>query len=260
MDDIDKLIESVVDEVIKEKKEGENAPFLRDLKKNQEKNKPENDLQILCAKEIKTEEEEEKIYRRFLGDAQTYIESFVDSPECKDVNADKGMFKCTHETWAFCIRSFALDYFKKYKYLHNISRERKEGGKRLDGNLLRIGLEVYETLCDEYRKVFQVYDVCQFLGIDKENMYTLSEMHTNFLKKAHSATENSLRIGIVSGRGNVTGHALLLNHDYEYTRTTQVIHTSDNGHISARDLPRLEDIQDIDVTEQTKINQTSTEL
>ena len=158
------------------------------------------------------------------------------------------------------MRSFALDYFKKYKYLHNRRRERTEGGKRLDGDLLRIGLEVYETLCDEYRKVFQVYNVCELLGIDKENMYRLSEMHTNFLKKAHSATENSLRIGIVSGRGNVTGHALLLNHDYEYTRTTQVIHTSNNGHISAADLPKLEDIQDIDVIEGTKQNQIETEM
>ena len=258
MEDIDKIIDSIADEVLGKRADGGNAETLD--QKNKTKQEPENALQELCQKEIKTEEDETEIYKTFLRDAESYIDSFVSSPLCKDVNAEKGMFKCTQETWSYCMRSFALDYFKKYKYLHNRRRERTEGGKRLDGDLLRIGLEVYETLCDEYRKVFQVYNVCEFLGIDKENMYRLSEMHTNFLKKAHSATENSLRIGIVSGRGNVTGHALLLNHDYEYTRTTQVIHTSNNGHISAADLPKLEDIQDIDVIEGTKQNQIETEM
>ena len=83
-------------------------------------------------------------------------------------------------------------------------------------------------------------------------MYRLSEMHNNFLKKAHSATENSLRIGALSGRGNIAGNALILNHDYDYTRTTQIIHSSNNSNISAKELPQLEQTQDI-VIEQKRV-------
>ena len=43
----------------------------------------------------------------------------------------------------------------------------------------------------------------------------------------------------------VTAMAILLNHDYDYTRTTQVIHSNDTKSLCAENLPRLAQNQDI---------------
>ena len=265
--DIDRIIDNVCKEVIEENKKKTNdlagkekTASDHEKKTNFFKTKQELSISDLCHLEIIGEEEEEEIYKRILQDAETFIDSFTDSPRCKDSNAEKGMYKCSHDTWEYCIRLFSMDYFKKYKLVHDVRRERKEGGYRFREQILKVGLEVYETLCEVYRKVFQIYDVCLFLGINKDNMYKLSEMHSNFLKKAHSATENSLRIGAVSGRGNVAGYALLLNHDYEYTKTTQIIHTSNTMNITADKLPTLEHPQDIVVSGNEKQNQINGDM
>ena len=52
--------------------------------------------------------------------------------------------------------------------------------------------------------------------------------------------ESSMRTALASGRSNVTAMAILLNHDYDYTRTTQVIHTTEQIK-SADTLPCLND-------------------
>ena len=106
---------------------------------------------------------------------------------------------------------------------------------------------------EEYRIINSGYDIYRLESFAKFESYMLymernrwqhkrfyNEMHALFLKKAHTATENSLRIGALTGRGNVTGHAIILNHDYDYTRTTQVIHTNQQQAISAEKLPTLE--------------------
>ncbi len=54
-----------------------------------------------------------------------------------------------------------------------------------------------------------------------------------------------MRTALASGRSNVTAMAILLNHDYDYTRTTQVIHTSDSKRLTADNLPKLEQPQDV---------------
>ena len=77
------------------------------------------------------------------------------------------------------------------------------------------------------------------MGVSKELMWRLSELHGDLLKKAHNAQESSMRSALASGRSNVTAMAILLNHDYDYTRTTQVIHTSGSDKLTADRLPEL---------------------
>lgn len=232
---IDRIIENVAEQAKRGAQGAENADNFR-----QDQNLECISLSDLCMSEILSDDIKTEIYKRMKKDAEIYINDWMDSPCCFDTNKDKGMYKCSHETYQACIREFGIDYYKKYKYLHDIRRERVEGGARLKDELLYIGIEVYESICDEYRKVFQIVDCCAFLGVSKDYMYQLNEMHALFLKKAHTATENSLRIGALTGRGNVTGHAIILNHDYDYTRTTQVIHTNQQQAISAEKLPTLE--------------------
>ena len=76
------------------------------------------------------------------------------------------------------------------------------------------------------------------MGLNHDTIYELSTKYADILKKAHTMQESSMRTALASGRSNVTAMAILLNHDYDYTRTTQVIHTTDKIK-SADTLPTL---------------------
>ena len=196
------------------------------------------DIYNLLRADILTSEIVEKIYFRFYNDIKAYIEDYTS--KCNDTNRDKGMYKCSLETWQACITNIGLLYFRHNKYLEDYKKIRASGGVAYKDELLEIALEVYEGLCYEFRKQFFIYDCCRFLGLSKDTMYKLNNIHANILKRAHSCQESSMRTALASGRSNVTAMAILLNHDYDYTRTTQVIHTTDKTK-SADALPILGD-------------------
>ena len=196
------------------------------------------DIYNLLRADILTPEIVEKIYFRFYDDIKAYIEDYTS--KCNDTNRDKGMYKCSLETWQACITNVGLLYFRHNNYLEDYKKVRASGGRPFREELLSIALEVYETLCNEYRKQFFIYDSCRFMGLSKDIMWKLNNIHSELLKRAHNAQESSMRTALASGRSNVTAMAILLNHDYDYTRTTQVIHTTDRTK-SADALPILGD-------------------
>jgi hypothetical protein len=183
------------------------------------------------------------ILRRWREDINQIINDCL--MESDDPHAHEGMFKCSLETWKYTANMIGLNYFLKYKLVRDYMRERERGGLLLDDNLIELGLILYEEYCNKYRKQFFIYDSCKFLGISLDNMYVLNDLHSKYLKKAHSVQEDSMRSALASGRSNVTAIAILLNHDYDYTRTTQVIHTSGRDNLRADDLPKLEQTQDV---------------
>jgi hypothetical protein len=144
--DIDKCIENTIKEVKQARSAQNDGNFCLDQEKTECKNFDfqQMTLKELCDSEILDEDTKIEIYQRMLSDAQEYIDSFVDSPRCKDPNADKGMIKCYHETFQYICKEFGINYFIKNRYLHHTARERKEGGYRFRDELLEIGLEVYE--------------------------------------------------------------------------------------------------------------------
>lgn len=217
-----------------------------------------NDLRrIIRDSDIKNEDIRTEIYYRFKNDVQNIISDYLTTSE--DSNADKGMYKCSLETWQACTHEIGLNYFRRYKLL---KADAVGGGVGViyDDDLLHIALEVYESLCTTYKKQFFIYDCCRFLGMTKDVMYKLSAERADLLKNGHSAQEASMRTALASGRSNVTAMAILLNHDYDYTRTTQVIHTSGSKRLTADNLPKLEQTQDIVIGDQKKIIPDSTEL
>lgn len=186
-----------------------------------------------------------EIYSRFETDIENRLQELL--VDCKDINKDKGLYKCSLETWQYFINDIGLFYFRKNKLLRDYKRIETSGGGFLNDDLLFIALELYESLCNKYRKQFFIYDCCRFCGIDKDNMYRLSDIHSLYMKKAHTIQESSYRTALASGRSNVTAMAILLNHDYDYTKTTQVIHTNGNQIKSADSLPTLTTENDIEV-------------
>lgn len=228
--DIDRIIDDVISI---EKTEPKTLPNIQKSASDQ----TEKTMLELLSDDLSNEDVRIEIYKRFKADSMAYFDSFASAS--KDTKKDNGMFACSQDTFNACCREFGIDYFKKNKYLHNFRRERSEGGIRYDDDLLCIGLEVFESLCDIYHKSFQVANCCYYLGISKQYIYRLNDLHSTYLKNAHFATENNMRMGVVSNRGNTTGYIMLMNHDYNYVRTSEVIHTSNNTEISADRLPEL---------------------
>lgn len=193
-----------------------------------------DDFRKLLGADFLTDEIKDSIYRRFKEDIEEFVNDFLSRSE--DKNARKGMIYCNLETWQACADDIGRYYFKKNKYL--LDSHRKGGAYREE--LLILAMEVYEHFCRLYRKQFFIYDCALFLGINRDTIYELSNKHADMLKKAHTMQESSMRTALASGRSNVTAMAILLNHDYDYTRTTQVIHTTEQIK-SADTLPCLND-------------------
>lgn len=202
-----------------------------------------DDFRKLLEADFLTDEIKDSIYRRFTADIEEFINDYLTRSE--DKNARKGMIYCNLETWQACADDIGRYYFKKNKYL--IDSHRKGGAYRED--LLILAMEIYEHFCRLYRKQFFIYDCALFLGINRDTIYELSSKHADMLKKAHTMQESSMRTALASGRSNVTAMAILLNHDYDYTRTTQVIHTSEQIK-SADTLPCLNDEKTLKISDQ----------
>ena len=190
-------------------------------------------IETLLNADILTDEIKDSIYSHFIEDIQEIITEYLKGSH--DKNASKGMLYCTLETWQACVDDIGRKYFKKNNYL--VNRCASNGGKYRE-DLLIIAMEVYEHFCRLYRKQFFIYDCALFLGVSRDTIYKLNTTYTDMLKKAHTMQESSMRTALASGRSNVTAMAILLNHDYDYTRTTQIVHTVDRIK-SADSLPML---------------------
>lgn len=203
--DINKIISKAVDQI-------------------EDKPAPEGFHVLLDSDEL-TDEIRDEIYIRFKNDIKAFIEAFT--AKTGDPGRDKGMYKCSLETWQACASDIGRLYFRKNKYLYDTKKNARNGGKAYREELLCIALDVYADLCAEYRKQFFIFDCCMFMGLSLDTLYKLNSIHAEVLKKAHTRQESSMRTALASGRSNVTAMAILLNHDYDYTRTTQIIHTTD---------------------------------
>lgn len=193
-------------------------------------------IKELLNSEILTDEILNYAFEFFKADIEKYVSLFLETSE--DSNADKGMYKCSLETWQACISNIGREYFQKNRYLYDENKRKAQGGNPYRDELLTVGLMLYEYFCRLYRKQFFIYDCCQFMGMSLDTMFKLNTIHAELLKKAHATQEASMRTALASGRSNVTAMAILLNHDYDYTRTTQIVHTTDRIK-QAEELPTL---------------------
>lgn len=193
----------------------------------------------LLKSEILNDDLKEAIFEYWKKDLDSFINEYArNSP---DINAINGMFKCSLETWQACASDIGRNYFYKNKYLLDKKKIAAQGGGTIyRDDLLLIGLELYEYYCNFFRKQFFIYDCTRFLGISKEVLYRLNTVHSDLLKRAHTIQESSMRSALASGRSNVTAMAILLNHDYNYTKTTEIIHSTDRIK-SADVLPKLDE-------------------
>ena len=208
---------------------------------------PGRDIHDLLDIDFPTESDLIEIFTIWKNDLEVYIDEYA--KKSGDPHGNDGMYKCSLETWEACVSDIGRDYYIKNRYLYDVKKNRAVGGVAYRDDLLMIGMEVYEYFCNRYRKQFFIYDCTRFLGLSKEVLYRLNNIHSDMLKRAHTCQEASMRAALASGRSNVTAMAILLNHDYNYTKTTEIIHSSDRIK-SADTLPVLNEYEKTIVIEE----------
>ena len=111
----------------------------------------------LLQADILTDDIKEAIFECWKNELDIYIDNYAQSSP--DINASKGMYKCSLETWQACTSDIGRNYFYKNKYLIDKKKAAAQGGNVYSNDLLLIGLELYEYYCKKYRKQFFIYDV-----------------------------------------------------------------------------------------------------
>ena len=85
-------------------------------------------------------------------------------------------------------------------------------------------LKIYCKLCDKYNKAVMVDHAANFSGLSRTYIFNIREKLTPLGVDLWKKREDSIIAGILDGKsGNVTGSAIVLNHDYGYA--TNQTHT-----------------------------------
>ena len=85
-------------------------------------------------------------------------------------------------------------------------------------------LKVYCKLCDKYNKAVLIDHAANFAGVSRAYLFNVREKLTPWGLDIWKKREDSIIAGILDGKsGNVTGSAIVLNHDYGYA--TNQTHT-----------------------------------
>lgn len=85
-------------------------------------------------------------------------------------------------------------------------------------------LKIYCKLCDKYNKAVMVDHAANFSGLSRSYLFNIKDKLTPLGVDLWKKREDSIIAGILDGKsGNITGSAIVLNHDYGYA--TNQTHT-----------------------------------
>lgn len=85
-------------------------------------------------------------------------------------------------------------------------------------------LKIYCNLCNKYNKAVMVDHAANFSGLSRAYLFNIKDKLTPFGIDLWKKREDSIIAGILDGKsGNITGSAIVLNHDYGYA--TNQTHT-----------------------------------
>lgn len=103
------------------------------------------------------------------------------------------------------------------------------GGRIVSDNTVDIPklaecLKIYCKLCDKYNKAVMVDHAANFSGLSRSFIFNIKDKLTPSGVDLWKKREDSIIAGILDGKsGNITGSAIVLNHDYGYA--TNQTHT-----------------------------------
>ena len=101
----------------------------------------------------------------------------------------------------------------------------------------------YSYLTKINNSVVRICDFASFVAVSERALQQSDTIATpgqgHFAKKIKQDSENGLASMLISGRGNTTGVAMVLNVRYGWTQSREVVHTDGLNRISANELPKL---------------------
>ena len=160
------------------------------------------------------------------------IHSFIDSI-CQKDNTDLKKERQTY--WKYICMECGSALFKKNKILHDVQREKTQGGIYYDFEKLSALASLWGALCFKYNKSPMIDDFARFAGVSDTFLYgngssyagrEVTPARVALMKKLHEMQERGLAGLIVDGRQNPTGALAALNHYHGWTQSREIIHTT----------------------------------
>ena len=164
--------------------------------------------------------------------------------ECKPPIDD--MRKAPALVWSACCMYIGSRIFKNTKLLHDVDRERTQGGKVYDYNKIAVLVDVWAYYCAIYSKAPLYYNFFNFCGLyddfGSNTAYkgdNLTPERLRLRQKLSEIQQSNLAMLISDGRQNPTGVLAILNHWHGWSTSTVTIQHETKQAISAVELPKL---------------------
>lgn len=202
---------------------------------------PGKDQPETVAGEIVTDETHDGLPVGLVDLINSYIENFCNRENIQDMRKER------QTMWKALCMAIGSDIFKRSKYLHDVQREKTQGGIYYNYKALMALCDLWGGLCYKFGKAPMVDDFARFAGVSDSMIYNAGGNYPNLekatpartvlLKKLHTMQEMGLSALIVDGRQNPTGALAALNHWHGWTQTREIIHTAGTGSQTAAALP-----------------------
>ena len=165
------------------------------------------------------------------------IQSYCDQNNIDDLSKER------QPRWGAACYMVGQSVFKCSKILHDIQKERVQGGTVYDVGRVSALVDLWGVLCKNFCKAPMIDDFAAFAGVSDTWIYGanlpdgLTPARSLLLQKLKRMQEGGLSALIVDGRQNPTGALAVLNHFHGWTQSREIIHTNGGGASSAVALP-----------------------
>lgn len=152
------------------------------------------------------------------------IQAYCDKFNITDMSKER------QPRWGAACYMVGITIFKKSKILHDIPREKLQGGIIYDVAKVNKLCDIWGLLCKTFCKAPLIDDFSAFAGLSDSWLYAagsqdqLTPARALLLQKLKNLQELGLSSLIVDGRQNPTGALAALNHWHGWTQTREVIH------------------------------------
>ena len=165
------------------------------------------------------------------------IQAYCDKFNITDMSKER------QPRWGAACYMVGVTIFKKSKILHDIPREKIQGGTIYDVAKVSKLCDIWGLLCKTFCKAPLIDDFSAFAGLSDAWLYAagsqdqLTPARALLLQKLKNLQELGLSSLIVDGRQNPTGALAALNHWHGWTQTREIIHTNSGAAPAPAALP-----------------------
>ena len=165
------------------------------------------------------------------------IDSYCEQNNISDLSKER------QPRWGAACYMVGASVFKPSKILHDIQKEKINGGMVYDVGRVSALVDLWGVLCQNFCKAPLIDDFARFAGLSDSWLYGvgspdgLTPPRASLLQKLKRMQESGLSSMIVDGRQNPTGALAALNHWHGWTQTREIIHSSAAAAPSAPVLP-----------------------